>query len=84
VNLPPVMPILGRPVADRVSLDDPTAELGNAAVANPFVKMPLTPAAFLKVALPDPFELGDQIKPKVPPAAEPGMAPLSVDPPRVK
>ncbi len=83
-NLPPRMPTLGRPPADRVSLDDPTSELGNAAVANPFVKMPLAPATFLKVALPDPFEFGDQVKPNVPPAVEPGLTPVQVNPPRVK
>jgi hypothetical protein len=84
VNLPPAMPILGRPAADRVGLDDPTAELGHAAVANPPVKVALTPAAFLKVALPDPFEYGEQVRPKVPPAAEPGLTPVPVDPRRVK
>jgi hypothetical protein len=84
VNLPPAMPALGRPLAERVSLDDPTAEFGHAAVVAPVVKVPLAPAAFLKVAVPDPFELGDQVRPKVPPAAEPGLAPVPVNPQRVK
>ena len=84
VNLPPAMPTLGRPVPDRVSLDDPTSELGNAAVVNPVVKVPFTPAVFLKSVLPDPFEFGEQVKPKVPPTAEPGLSPVPVNPQRVK
>jgi hypothetical protein len=84
VNLPPPLPMLGRPLADRVSLDDPTAELSNAAIANAPVKVPLTSAAFLRVWLPDPFELAEQIKPKVPPSAEPGLSPVPVNPRRVK
>jgi len=84
VNLPPAMPALGRPLAERVSLDDPTADFGHAAVVAPAVKVPLAPAAFLKVAVPDPFELGEQVRPKVPPAAEPGLAPVPVNPQRVK
>ena len=84
MNLPPALPKLGRPLNERVSLDDPTAELGNAAIANPVVKVPLTPAAFLKVGIPDPFELGDQVKPKVAPADEPGLTPVPVNPRRVK
>jgi len=84
VNRPPALPTLGRPLAERVSLDDPTAEFGHAAVVNPAVKVPLAPSAFLKVSLPDPFEYGEQVKPKLPPAAEPGLTPVPVDPPRVK
>jgi hypothetical protein len=84
VNLPPAMPTLGRPVNDRVSLDDPTSEFGNAAIVSPVVKVPLAPASFLKVAVPDPFEFGEQVRPKIPPAAEPGLAPVPVNPQRVK
>ena len=36
------------------------------------------------LSLPDPFELAGQVKPRVPPAAEPGRAPVVVDPQRVK
>ncbi|HUR55585.1 MAG TPA: hypothetical protein VMZ71_15725, partial [Gemmataceae bacterium] len=31
VNAPPDLPVLGRPVSDRASLDDPTVEAGHAA-----------------------------------------------------
>jgi hypothetical protein len=78
------MPTLGRPLTERVSLDDPTSEFATANITAPPVRVPVAPAAFVKVSLPDPFELGDQIKPKVPAAAEPGLTPVAVDPRRVK
>jgi hypothetical protein len=83
-NLPPPAPVLGRPASDRVPFDDPTAELGNAAVAGHSVKTALAPSEFRKMDVPDPFELGAQVKPKVPMAAEPSPAPVVVNPPRVK
>ena len=84
VNLPPAMPILGRPLNERVSLDDPTSELGNAAVVVREVNVPLGSADFVKVTLPNPFELGEQVSPKLPPATEPGLSPATVNPQRVK
>ena len=84
VNLPPAMPTLGRPFNERVSLEDPTSDFGNASVIAPPVKVPVSRAGFLKVTLPDPFELGEQVKPKVPSAAEPGQVPIVVNPQRVK
>ncbi|MBN9118828.1 MAG: hypothetical protein J0I06_06660 [Planctomycetes bacterium] len=83
-NLPPPAPVLGRPLNDRASLDDPTGELGNAEVVAGVVKVPPAPSGFVKVAVPDPFELGEQVKPKVPAAAEPSAAPVTVNPQRVK
>jgi hypothetical protein len=84
VNLPPPMPTLGRPLNERVSLDDPTSEFANAAIVSPAVKVPIDSAGFMKVAIPDPFELGEQIKPKVPSTAEPALTPAPVNPQRVK
>jgi len=84
VNLPPTPPVLGRPVVDRVSVDDPTNESGNAAIVAESVKVPLTPSGFLKVVVPDPFELGAQVKPNVPATAEPRVMPVPVIPQRVK
>jgi hypothetical protein len=84
VNLPPSMPTLGRPYNERVSLDDPTSEFANAAIVAPDVNVPLKSAEFVKVGLPDPFELGEQVKPKVSPASEPGLNPVPVNPQRVK
>ncbi|MBA4190134.1 MAG: hypothetical protein C0467_19290 [Planctomycetaceae bacterium] len=84
VKLPPALPILGRPFNERVSLDDPTAELGNMGIVSPTIRVIVVPTGFLRVTLPDPFELGEQVKPRVPPAAEPGLAPVVVNPQRVK
>jgi hypothetical protein len=84
VNLPPPLPVLGRQYIERVSLDDPTAEAGHAAITEPPVKVPVAPAPFVRVAVPNPFELGEQIRPNVPRASEPGLSPVVVDPRRVK
>jgi len=84
VKLPPAMAILGRPFTERVSLEDPTAELGNTGIVAPLVRVPVPQTGFLRVSLPDPFELGEQVKPRVPPAADLGLAPVVVNPQRTK
>jgi hypothetical protein len=84
VNQPPPLPALGRQTADRASLDDPTAESANAAIVSRPAGMPWVVAGFLRLVLPDPFELGEQVKPKVPPPAEPGLSPVPVNPQRVR
>lgn len=84
VNLPPAVPALGRQLGDRASLEDPALEHGHAAIVSPVVSVPLAPAPFLKVAVPDPFELAEQVRPRVTPAAEPGLLPVVVNPQRVK
>ncbi len=84
VKLPPTMPILGRPFNERVSLEDPTAEFSNTSIVAPTIRVIVVPTGFLRVTLPDPFELGEQVKPRVPPAVDPGLAPVVVDPQRVK
>lgn len=84
VNVPPPAPALGRPASDRVGFDDPTGDLANAAVVANVVKTSLAVSGFLKVTVPDPFELGEHVKPKVPAAAEPSVAPVVVNPQRVK
>jgi len=84
VNLPPPAPALGRQVPDRVSLDDPTSEVGNAQVVAGTVRVSLGVSEFVKVSIPDPFELAEHMKPKVPATAEPSAAPVPVNPPRVK
>lgn len=84
VNEPPKLPPQGRPQPDRASLDDPTADLGNAAIAGQSKTPLLAPSPFVKFGLPDPFELAAQVKPRVPPAAEPGQLPVPVNPERKK
>jgi hypothetical protein len=84
VSLPPDLLPTAKPVADRVSLDDPTADVGNAVITANSPTPVLGQAGFLKVTLPDPFELGEQVKPKIAPAAEPSTAPVVVNPQRPK
>ena len=84
VAVPPDMAPFARPLPDRASLDDPTAELANTAIVASSPAVALAPAEFLKVVIPDPFELADQVRPKVAPAAEPGLTPVPVNPRRPK
>jgi hypothetical protein len=84
VNIPPPAPALGRPASDRVPFDDPTSELGNGAVVAGPAKVPPVVTGFFKASVPDPFELGAQVKPAVPAAAEPSPLPVVVNPARVK
>jgi hypothetical protein len=84
VNLPPPLPTLGRPVGDRAGFEDPTTDFGNAVITRPPVKAPYAPASFLKLGIPNPFELAEQIKPTVPPADELALTPVLVNPRRVK
>jgi len=84
VSRPPPLPVLGRRLSDRASLDDPTAEAANAAIAARPAGLPWNLSAFVRPVVPDPFELAGQVKPTVPPAAEPGLSPVPVSPRRVK
>lgn len=84
VAAPPPLATLGKQVPDRVSLDDPTAEPSGAVVVNRTVTPALGLAEFLRTVLPDPFELAAQVKPVVPPAADPGLTPVPVNPMRPK
>ena len=82
VKVPPDLPPLARQLPDRASLDDPTADAGNAAVVARSVAVMLAVAPFVRVSLPDPFELAEQVRPVVPPPAEPGLQPVPADPRR--
>jgi hypothetical protein len=82
--LPPELPPLARQLPDRASLDDPTSDAGNAAIVARSVAVQLALAPFVRVSLPDPFELAEQVRPSVPPPAEPGLQPVPVDPRRPK
>jgi hypothetical protein len=55
-NRPAPLPILAQPVADRASLDDPTADASLAAVTSGALPRRLQPAPFLRLVLPDPYE----------------------------
>lgn len=84
VNLPPPPPELGRQFTERTSLEDPTSETGNAAAVSNTVPVALVLSPFLKLGIPDPFELLEQVKPKVPATAEPSALPVPVNHPRAK
>ena len=84
VNLPPDLAPLARQVPDRAPVEDPTADAGNTVISNKSPSLSLGIAAFVKTILPDPFELGEQVKPKLPATAEPSAAPVVVNPQRVK
>ena len=64
--------------------DDPTSDPGNNVIVSRTPMPALGISAFLKLVLPDPFEFAEQVKPKVAPAAEPSLAPVPVNPQRVK
>ena len=76
------VPPLARQVVDRAALDDPTAEI--AAVRAVFTALPLpaTPAWFLRLGIPDPFELAGHLRGKTGSDAELGTKPVNVPPGR--
>jgi hypothetical protein len=84
VNVPPPLPAMVRQVVDRAGFEDPTTDFANALVTGPRVRLPFSPAPFLRVGVPNPFELAEQIKPVIPRTAEPGLTPVIVHPRRVK
>ena len=84
VNRPPALPVLGRQLSDRASLEDPTAEAANAAIVARPVGLPWNLSGFVRPIVPDPFELAGQVKPSVAPADEPGLRPVPVSPQRPK
>ena len=56
MNQPLPLPILAQPVPDRAALDDPTADASTAAALATPLPMRITPAPFLKLSLPDPYD----------------------------
>ena len=79
VNLPIDLPIQSRYTADRAPLDDPTAEFSlEKAISRP---QPLreTPAPFVRINLPEPFENRASVKTALP---EPGVAAPTPMPPK--
>jgi hypothetical protein len=71
VSRPPALPLTPRPTADRASLDDPTAEFSaQQAVAAPPPGR-TSPAPFVRINLPDPFEHASAVRLRTPPADDP-------------
>jgi hypothetical protein len=56
------LPVLSRRVDDRASLEDPTSELSTARIVNTPVPRPMIQVGFLKLTIPDPFELLEQLR----------------------
>jgi hypothetical protein len=56
VNQPLPLPILAQPVPDRASLDDATADASTAAALAAPLPARTTPAPFLRLTLPDPYD----------------------------
>jgi hypothetical protein len=82
VRQPVTVPILGRPVPDRASLDDPTAEFTASSVFNKNLPLRTTAAPFVKTNLPDPFENSEAAKVKIAPKEDPATSLGNPPPPK--
>jgi hypothetical protein len=67
VNQPIPLPTLARPVVDRASLDDPSGDVSQAEALASRVPDRTTPAPFLRLSLPDPFEHRNTVRLRTPP-----------------
>jgi hypothetical protein len=68
VNRPVPLPLLGQATPDRAPLDDPTSEASQTAALAAAMPQRTTPAPFVKLTLPDPFENRQVVRlPAVPP-----------------
>ena len=67
INQPIPLPILARPPVDRASLDDPSGDASQAAALASTVPDRTTPAPFLRLNLPDPFEHRNTVRLRNPP-----------------
>ncbi len=67
INQPIPLPILARPVVDRASLDDPSGDASQAAALASTIPDRTTPAPFLRLNLPDPFEHRNTVRLRTPP-----------------
>ena len=74
VNQPIPLPILARQVADRASMDDPSGEASQVAALTAKVPDRTTPAPFLRLTIPDPFEHRNAVRLR----SEPPPIPLPV------
>jgi hypothetical protein len=66
-NQPIPLPTLARPVVDRASLDDPSGDVSQAEALASRVPDRTTPAPFLRLSLPDPFEHRNSVRLRTPP-----------------
>jgi hypothetical protein len=78
VNRPLPLPLLGQETPDRVPLDDPTAEASLAAALAAPLPQRTTPAPFLRLGVPDPFENRRTVR--LPAPVEEPAAPVAASP----
>jgi hypothetical protein len=71
LNRPVPLPILAGPVTDRAPLTDPTPDVSLAAVLAEPVPVRTTPAPFVRLNLPDPFEHAQAARLRTPPEEDP-------------
>jgi len=82
VTRPADLPILSaRPVADWAPLTDPTLEFTARSVISPSLPLRTSPAGFVRIAVPDPFEHADAAKPRTPVVDDPNRSLGSPPPP---
>lgn len=79
VNLPIDLPNQSRYLADRAPLDDPTADFSLEQATNRPQPLRETPAPFIRINLPEPFENRASVKAVVP---EPGVSAPTPLPPK--
>jgi len=83
ITMPAELPILSaRPVGDRAPLTDPTLEFTARSVISPTLPLRTTPAGFIRISVPDPFEHADAAKPRTPVVDDPNRSLGSPPPPR--
>ncbi len=83
VDQPVPLPVLARPATNRAPLTDPTPEVSRAAVLAAPVPVRTTPAPFVRLNLPDPFEHAQAARLRTQPEEDP-HPPLAIAPPRLK
>jgi hypothetical protein len=67
VNEPVPLTIIGLPVADRIPLDDPTAEASLQAALSTGVPVRTTPVPFTPTTVSDPFQNAEIVRLRTPP-----------------
>jgi hypothetical protein len=82
VNQPIPLPTLAQPLPDRAPLDDPTVEASTQAALSAMPPPRATPAPFVKLNLPDPFEHREAVRVRTRPAEDPATATAAPPPPR--
>jgi hypothetical protein len=82
-SIPPELPPLStKPVPDRAPLADPTTEFTAQSVISVVLPLRISPAVFVRINLPDPFEHAAAAKARTPVVEDPNRSLGSPPPPR--